>query len=162
MDIKSIFKILVSIILITVTINVSSMAMELDGTTAVDVYNTVGSEFENENEIETENEIVDTYRPSDTPTYKSSSIRFEDLDDLSSETDSTGAACSIARMVGLGITIVQGILVIIGVVLIATAIFKKNSPKVLLSIFAFMSFGASFVLNVIKNFAHKPIIYIYR
>ena len=163
MNIKSIFKILVAIILITVTINVSSMAMELDGTTAVDVYNTVGSEFEteNENENETENEIVDTYKPSDRPTYKSSGIRFEDLDDMSSETDSTGVALTAGRMIGLGITIVQGILVIIGVVLIATAIFKKNSHKVLLSIFAFMSFGASFVLNIIKNFAHKPIIYIY-
>ena len=112
MDIKSIFKILVAIILITVTINVSSMAMELDGTTAVDVYNTVGSEFE----TETENEIVDTYRPSDTPTYTSSGICFEELDDLSAETDSTGAARSVGRMIGMGITIVQGILIIIGVV----------------------------------------------
>ena len=159
MGIKSIFKILVAIILITVTINVSSMAMELDGTTAVDVYNTVGSEFENE--IETEDEIVDTYKPSDTPTYTSSGIRFGDLDDLPSETGSTGAARSVGRMIGMGITIVQGILIITGVVLIAIAIFKKNSPKVLFFIFAFMSFGASFVLNIIKNFAHKPIIYIY-
>ncbi len=161
MDIKSIFKILVAIIFITVTINVSSMAMELEGSTAVDVYNTVGMDLRNEavTKVDLDDEVESS--TSRTPIALHDCSEDYEIDVTQFGSDSTGAAWSVGRMIGLGITIVQGILVIIGVVLIATAIFKKNSHKVLLSIFAFMSFGASFVLNIIKNFAHKPIIYIY-
>lgn len=149
-------KICLCIILLFVTLCVNTYAMELDGMSNIDVINTVGNTVLNDDVVENENND----NVSDYPEVNVDAFYNEDDCEVY-RSDTVGAAAEVQRLVGLVITIVQFILVVAGVIIFGFVFLKKNSPNVLLSIFGLMSFAGAFILNIIKNFAHKPIIYIY-
>lgn len=140
-------------IILFVTICVNAYAMELDGMSNIDVTNTVGNTVLNDDVVENENNNVVS---NDQEVYTNNLSSQDDCD-----SDTSGAAVSLVRIIGFVITIVQCVLVTVGIILFLYVFFKNKSPKVLLSMFGLMSFAGAFILNIIKNFAHKPIIYIY-
>ena len=143
-------------IILFVTICVNAYAMELDGMSNIDVTNTVGNTVLNDDVVENENNNVVS---NNQEVYTNNLSSQDDCDVYPSDT--SGDAVSLVRIIGFAITIVQCVLVTVGIILFLFVFFRNKSPKVLLSMFGLMSFAGAFILNIIKNFAHKPIIYIY-
>ena len=99
-------------IILFVTICVNAYAMELDGMSNIDVTNTVGNTVLNDDVVENENNNVVS---NDQEVYTNNLSSQDDCDTYPSDT--SGAAVSLVRIIGFAITIVQCVLVTVGIIL---------------------------------------------